>query len=281
MKLAKLQFWTLCLGLSALTAYAQSPAPAPQPTPAPLKIEAKASQLPIDADLAEDEATKAVLAPYVAKVRELAQPIGKLADNLNKRGMGGGSLGNLVTDAMRNRAAVKLGRPVILAITNSGGLRKNDIKAGDLSAMDIYELLPFDNALVTVDLTGAQLRRFLDVIVARRDAQAGARILYYTADRKSVISGVRLRDQAGQEKEIDPSVTYTIVTIDYLVKRGGDYAVLQEGKNLKPLNVTLRDAVLEYVKAETAAHREIKATLDGRFRLDRTKTGATETDPDY
>jgi hypothetical protein len=60
------------------------------------------------------------------------------------------------------------------------------------------------------------------------------------------------------------------------VKRGGDYGVLQEGKNVRPLGVTMRDAVLEYVKAETAAGRAVSANLDGRFKYDRSKPGAEE-----
>ncbi len=41
---------------------------------------------------------------------------------------------------------------------NGGGLRKNDIAAGELRASDIFELLPFENALVALEVTGAQLR---------------------------------------------------------------------------------------------------------------------------
>ena len=79
----------------------------------------------------------------------------------------------------------------------------------------------------------------------------------------------------GAEKEIDPAATYTIVSIDYLLNvAGGDYAaVLKEAKNMRPLGLTIRDAITDYVKAETAAGREIKSTLDGRFILDKAATG--------
>jgi 2',3'-cyclic-nucleotide 2'-phosphodiesterase (5'-nucleotidase family) len=251
------------------------------PAPAPLDLNVRASESAIDATIPDDPAVEAVIAPFSARVRELNVPIGKLVGGLKKGGMGGGSLGNFVADALRNRAAAALGKPVLLAVINSSGLRKNQIAAGDISASDIYELLPFENALVTLELTGEQLRRFLDVTVERRNAQSGARILYRTNKelKKSEIVGVRLLSPEGFEVEIDPKATYTIVTIDYLVKRGGDYIVLQEGKNLKPLSLTMRDAVLEYVKAETVAGRPVKAMLDGRFRYDRT-TEATETTED-
>jgi len=63
------------------------------------------------------------------------------------------------------------------------------------------------------------------------------------------------------------------VTIDYLINVGGDrYAILREGKNARPLGITLRDAIIAYVKSETAAGRDIKANLDGRFVLDRIKS---------
>ncbi len=213
-----------------------------------------------------------MLQPYAPKVRALNEVIGTLKGELRRSGIGAGSMGNFVADALRDRAQVKIGKPVLLAITNSGGMRKSSIAEGDLRAGDIFELLPFENALVTVELTGEQLRRFLDVILKNRDAQSGARLTYRTNDKKEnelVLVKLGNRDE---EFEIDPKATYTIATIDYLVKRGGDYSILQEGRNLLPLGITMRDAVMDYVKAETAAGRPIKSTLDGRFRSDKPQT---------
>ena len=224
----------------------------------------------------DDPSVDKMLEAYAPKVRALDEVIGKLKGELKKGGIGAGSLGNFVADAIRDRAQVKLGKPVLLAITNSGGLRKDAIAEGDLKVNDIFELLPFENALVTLDLTGEQLLRFMTVVLSNRDAQSGARITYRTNDQKAnEIVSVKLRSD-GEEKEIDPKATYTIVTIDYLVKRGGDYSILQEAKNMLPLNLTMRDAVIDYVKAETAAGRAIKTTLDGRFSPDKASTQATQ-----
>lgn len=246
------------------------------PAPTPLDVRVKASERAIDGSIPNDVGLDAVIAPYSAKVRELMTPLGKLVGVLKKGGMGAGSLGNFVADALRDRAQARLGKPVLLAITNSGGLRKNEIVEGNITASDIFELLPFENALVTLDLSGEQLRRFLDVILSHRDAQSGARITYRINEKKqNEIVSVRLGG-VGAEKEIDPKAVYTIVTIDYLVKRGGDYSVLQEAKNVMPLGLTMRDAVLDYVKAETVAGRPIKSTLDGRFRPDKPEATNTE-----
>ena len=274
------------LGMVAQAQQGSAPATARQPQQpvapaAPLDLRVKATERAIDESIPNDPAVDAIIAPYSAKVRELDAPIGKLAGELKKGGMGAGSLGNFVADALRARAAAKLGKPVLLAITNSGGLRKNEISEGNLSANDIFQLLPFENALVALDLTGEQLRRFLDIIVTHRDAQSGARITYRTNEKKeSEIVSVKLNGAGGaSEQEIDPQATYTIVTIDYLVERGGDYSIWKEAKNVRPLGLTMRDAVLDYVKAETAAGRTIKATLDGRFRFDKPGAESTTEEP--
>ncbi|MFN2454302.1 MAG: 5'-nucleotidase C-terminal domain-containing protein [Pyrinomonadaceae bacterium] len=231
-------------------------------------IPAQATERAVDASIPTDPSVDKLLAPYSVKVRELNNVIGTLKGDLKKEGIGAGSLGNFVADAMRASAERELGKPVLLAITNSGGLRKNDIAAGDIRASDIYQLLPFENSLIALDLTGEQLRRFFDIIVAHRDAQSGAVINYRTnAAKQSEITTVKLGTPLAP-KEIDPKALYTIVTIDYLVKRGGDYSLLREAKNARPLNLTLRDAVLAYVKAETAAKRPITATLDNRFHFE-------------
>jgi len=225
----------------------------------------RARLLSVDESVSADTDVEKLIAPYSEKVRELSKVVGRLEGGLTKKGVGAGTLGNFVSDGMRAQAKAKLGKPVVLAIMNGGGLRKNDIAAGDLRASDIFELLPFENALVTLDVTGVQLAKILQV--ATRDAQSGARIhfKYNDRDRPEFISG-KLVDENGNEQEIDPNKIYTIVTIDYLVRlNSGAYAILQEAKNSTPLNITLRDAVMDYVKSETAAGRPIRAAVDNRF----------------
>ncbi len=203
-------------------------------------------------------------------MRELDNEIGKLEGELSKGSIGAGSLGNFVADGIRAQSSVRLGKPVLLAITNNGGLRKNTIAPGNLRAMDVFELLPFENALIEIDLTGEQLLRLLSVVTAGQDAQSGARIKYRLRpenNRPGLVSAV-LVDRDGRETPIDPKATYTIVTIDYLLKlASGSYSILQEGQNVRPLGVTIRDAIMDYVKAETAAGRTIKPKLDERFVL--------------
>jgi len=266
------------IGASVVCASAQAPAAKPSASPKPkTDVHVRAENLPVDSSIADDPSVNQMLVAYSPKVRELDTVIGSLRGELRKGGMGAGSLGNFVADGMRWQASLKSGQPIDLALMNGGGIRRNSISEGELRARDIFEMLPFENALVTVELTGEQLMRLLKMIVSSREAQSGARIVYFTKpDKTSEIETVKLRTPAG-EKEIELQATYRVVTIDYLVKVGGErYAVLQEGKNLRPLGITLRDAMMAYVKSETAAGRTIRPNLDGRFWLDRAKSAAAE-----
>jgi 2',3'-cyclic-nucleotide 2'-phosphodiesterase (5'-nucleotidase family) len=242
-----------------------------RPSPAPNDIHVTASEASVDASVADDPAVDKMLTAYSPKVRALDGVIGKLKGDLKKGGIGSGSLGNFVSDGIRAEASRKLGTPIVLAVTNGGGLRKNVIAEGDLRQRDIFELLPFENALVAFDLTGAQMMDLLRVVMAKRDAQSGAQVTYKIITGKPPeLEQARLWIN-GAEQDIDPAATYTVISIDYLLNvTGGDYAaVLKQAKNTRALGLTIRDAITEYVKAETAAGREIKSTADGRFVFDK------------
>lgn len=272
---------TACGGESVFAQAAPQQKPVPTPTPIAADIRVKATPIGVDATIPDDPAFAKMLAAYSPKVRALDTVIGKLTGDLRKGGNGAGSLGNFVTDGLRAQASKKVGKPIVLAVTNGGGLRKNVIAAGDLRLRDVFELLPFENALVAFDLTGAQVLDLLKIVLTRRDAQSGARIKYrINAEKKPEIETVRFVIDGG-EKEIAPAAVYTVVSIDYLLNvAGGDYgAILKQAQNIRPLGLTMRDAITDYVKAETAAGREIKSALDGRFALNKETPGAVEEMP--
>lgn len=255
-----------------LCAFCVSIASAQAAQPGPAKdVGARVSETQIDGAIKDDPAVEKMLGAYRPKVRELSTVIGTLKGELRKGGVGAGSLGNFVTDGMLQEARKKLGKSVVLAVTNGGGLRKSIMSEGDIRMSDIWELLPFENVLVQFDLTGEQLLKLLNQVLSERDAQSGARIIYrVNADNKSEIVTARLLID-GREQEIEPQATYTIVSIDYLWKRSTSasddqgYSVLGNAKKIEPLTLTVRDALIQYVKDETAAGRNIRTNLDGRF----------------
>lgn len=263
------------LNVPAVSITAQSPAiqpcesvPAtPKPGPQPNKTAVKVNETLIDSSIPDDAAVEAVTSPYSAKVRALDVVIGSLKGDLRTGGVGANSMGYFVADALRWAAASLSPHQFVLAVTNGGGLRKNLITAGELRATDVFELLPFENRLIDVEVSGAQLLDLLKRVTNARDAQSGARIHFRWNDqnRPEFISA-KLIDKSGHEADINPNSTYSIVIIDYLLKVGsGNYAVFQDSKKITPLNLTTRDAVTNYVKSLTAAGQKIETKLDDRF----------------
>ncbi|MBI5509319.1 MAG: bifunctional metallophosphatase/5'-nucleotidase [Deltaproteobacteria bacterium] len=182
---------------------------------------------------------EAALAPYRAQVHDLAaKPIGvRLPRPLTREG-DGPSLGDLVARAMAESAAVPL------AVQNRGGVR-DDLKAGELTFGDAFQVLPFENRLVVYDLTGEEVRELVELLVERRDGLppfvAGLAVRGSPAEPQ-----VTLADGA----PLEDLRTYRLVTNDYL-GMGGEGAgrifnkADKDGRRL--LDQSVLDAFIDYL----------------------------------
>jgi 2',3'-cyclic-nucleotide 2'-phosphodiesterase (5'-nucleotidase family) len=224
----------------------------------------------VDENIPDDREVLKMLEPYRSKVRELDTVIGRLEGELKKgRVPGAGSMGNFVADGLRSEASRRLKKPVLLTITNNGGMRRSSIPPGTLRVRDLWELLPFENALIVLDMTGAQVQRLLQGVLASGDAQSGARITYRQNpnERAEFISATFI-DRDGKQARIDPNAVYSIVTIDYLYDlSSGSYGIFREARNMRPLGLTVRDAMISYVKSLNARGLPVRAAVDDRFKL--------------
>jgi 5'-nucleotidase len=114
-----------------------------------------------------DSAVEAAMAPGLSRVRAIrAAPLGvTLETPLSRTPHPESALANLFADALRDgtpgaEAAVSYG-------SGPGGLRA-DLLAGPLLVGALYDVFPFDNRVVRVTLTGAQLRTILTDQLRRR-----------------------------------------------------------------------------------------------------------------
>lgn len=128
-----------------------------------------------------DTAVVAAMAPALERVRALqAGVLGVVLDTpIPRSGEAESPLGNLFADAQRARTGADV------AINNNvrGGLRadlRSDLPGGALTFGRLYDVFPFDNRLVTLTLSGADLRTVLteEVLRNRRGALgiSGARV---------------------------------------------------------------------------------------------------------
>ena len=76
------------------------------------------------------------------------------------------NLGNLIADGMLD-AAQAAGTNAVIALQNGGGIRES-IEAGKITMGDVMTVLPFNNDLVTITLTGAEIKEAMENRVSRR-----------------------------------------------------------------------------------------------------------------
>jgi 5'-nucleotidase len=116
---------------------------------------------PVTADAAVTHAMERELG-RVAALK--AEPLGLLLDDAIPRvDEGRMPLGDLVAEALRSAVP----GADVAAINNAGRLRA-DLADGQLTFGQLYEMFPFDNRLVRVTLTGAELSRWLANEIGRR-----------------------------------------------------------------------------------------------------------------
>lgn len=104
----------------------------------------------------EDQAVIKELKVFSERVeKEMGSPVGRSAFDLGKSGSGLDSpIGNWFADAMRRQSGADV------AFQNTAGIRA-ELKAGTVTVRDIFQVMPFENTLVKLTLTGEQLRRLL------------------------------------------------------------------------------------------------------------------------
>lgn len=208
--------------------------------------------------LAPDPAVEALIARYRERAAPLAsRPAGRIAQPFDRHPGDGGdhAAGRLVADAQLTATA---GAGAQIAFTNPGGVR-SELRGGpggEVSFGDLFALQPFGNALVTLSLTGAQLKALLEAQWGRRGGPP--RILqpsrgFGYAWRQDRPWGERV-DAASMRLDgapIEPQRTYRITVNDYLAAGGDGFALLRDAPEriAGPLDV---EALADYLRARSA-----------------------------
>ena len=166
-----------------------------------------------------------------------------------------GTLDNLVAEALLHAARARSGDTVHASLVNEGGLRV-PLAAGPILMRHAYELLPFENFVVVLSLSGAQMERLADEIAAT----TGEPIAGWSMELDGHDAvGVRVGGEP-----VDRDRIYRLATVDYLVNGGGEWSVLWDvGAGAREdLGILIRAAFVEYLRERGT----VTPALDGRIR---------------
>ncbi len=146
----------------------------------------------------------------------------------------GGDIQQLVAEAFRTMSFES-----DIALQNAGGVRI-DIPAGPMSIADAYELLPFANTLVNLEMTGAQIKASLEEGIENAVMPDGSTGAYpYAAGLRFDVdlnqpAGSRVSNLEYQAKgsdtwvAFDLTATYTVVTNNFQASGGDGYDTMGE-----------------------------------------------------
>ncbi len=196
------------------------------------------------ADTLKDDAdTLVVYEKYEDELNPiLGKVLGKTTVDLDHDRYAGPSLlGEWACEIMQDKAGVQI------AMTNGGGLRI-PIPAGKITAGILYEVMPFDNTLYTMKLSGADVKANIEHGIMNDDIGwiqiSGVKVDYdKNAEAGNRITSMVLED--GTPIEMDKF--YTVVTNDFMFT-GGDNYNFENSKDGLNTYIPIRDALMEAVE---------------------------------
>jgi len=199
-------------------------------------------------NVAPAEDVAAVIEPFRRKVETtMNQIIGEAAADIAPSNNSESSLGNVIADAYREKGKTQI------ALQNTGGMRTR-IPQGKITWGNVFEVLPFQNTLVTLKLTGAQLKRTLgwDLL-----AVSGVNV---QLDLKKPAGQRLISATMPDGTPINDTESYTITTNDFVLAGGDGFSELAKGSEIKDTGILLRDVFVDYIKT----HNVLSPAVDGR-----------------
>ena len=220
------------------------------------KINAK--QLKIGNEVKQDSSIIQLFTPYKKKMtKEITKSL-SFSPKILERTDGNlqSTLGNLVADLSYEKANElfknKTGKTVDFSMSNYGGIRAAIMK-GDVTVSNAFELMPFDNTLVVVELNYDKIKALFNYFVAKKRAHPLSKNIQLTIENDSynvLING----------KPIKKDRTYFVATSNYLQKGGDGMIFFSEPESLFDSNFLIRDAIVDYFESKDT----LRANLDNR-----------------
>jgi 2',3'-cyclic-nucleotide 2'-phosphodiesterase (5'-nucleotidase family) len=164
------------------------------------------------------------------------------------------ALGNFMADCMKIMAEKKFHTHVDAAFINNGGIRSY-LPKGNITIGNVYEIMPFDNLIVLLQIKGNVLQEFLNL-----QAEAGG---WPVAGIRIKIKSKKVQEAFINNQPLDVNATYTIAVSDYIAN-GGDNCTMLKGLPVININYLYRDALIEYISSFTKEGKPINAQIENR-----------------
>ncbi len=225
------------------------------------KVETVNIRLDSSLNIAPDPVMESIILPYRTKLMNDMGEVLCLSKDPVYAGKPESPLSNFCADlVLQESDSICLkkypGIHVDVSMVNRGGLRV-PIPKGEVKVQNMFELMPFENEVVFLKMSGAELRRFIDHMASRGGEG---------------VSGMRfgIKDEKGfnpeiQGKPLDDSKSYWLVTSDYIANGGDGSDILKAVKERIATGVKFRDMFIDHLRKMGRKGMAIEAKTDGRI----------------
>jgi 5'-nucleotidase/UDP-sugar diphosphatase len=213
----------------------------------------------IDSSFPEDENLRQELAKYATKMEALlSQNVGTALGDFEtgKHREMETPIGNLLADSIWTKT--KQHKPDLVFV-NAGSLR-TPLRKGPITLKAIFEMLPYDNAIIMLTLKGSDVRALFAAAAALPAGKgafpsiAGASFAF-SRSAKQIVS-LKIGG-----KELNDNKLYRVATHSYLASGGDGYSTFKNGTNILNTSILLRDAMVDHIKPLKA----LRPQTDGRI----------------
>lgn len=203
-----------------------------------------------------DSSILSMLAPYKQGVDTQMQVIIAHTDIPLTKAQPECLLGNFIVDAQM-KAAQKIDPKVVISVSNYGGIRIPYIAPGPITRGKMYELMPFDNTLTIVEITGADIKKFCNHMAKGKGWPVNG--LQYTIKDKEAVD-VLVNGQPPNDH-----IFYKMAISDY-VARGGDNCDFLQPLRKRYTSIFIRDAMIEYATELEAQGKPLHPQIENRVQ---------------
>ena len=209
--------------------------------------------------ISNNERIDSLLLPYKETMGSTMEELIIYNDNHLQKRKPESKLGNLMADILSERAEAISGINVDFASINYGGLRST-FRKGDLTLGHVFEMMPFDNEIVVLKLSGKTTKKLLE---------------HWAFSGGIPISGISIKTDTSRQlieakiggELFDANKSYYVALTDYVANGGDRCSFLSEALEYHDLDAIYREEIATYLRAEAKAGKTLNPKLEKRFLI--------------
>jgi len=209
----------------------------------------------------EIDSIKKFVTPYRTHIKDiLDKPLAYAPKTLEKTdGQFNTSIGNLIADltyevsnpVFENRT----GEKIDFVLLNHGGIR-SIISEGAVSRRTAYQVMPFENKILILEISGEKLMELLMYLANSKIAHPISKQLILQLNPEGKIDNATI-----SQKPIDVSKSYNVATSDFLANGGDHMDFFKNPIRTTDIDYLLRNEIIDYF----IMNDTIQASVDQRF----------------